>query len=53
MTPELGKYAFAVLASYGVTLSALAGLVAVSLLRARRMKRALAAAEAGRGRIDG
>jgi len=53
MMPELGKYAFAVLASYGVTLAALAALVGLSLLRARRMKRALAVAEAGRGRSDG
>jgi heme exporter protein D len=43
--PELGRYAGAVLGAYGVTLALLAALVALSLLRATRVKRALAAAE--------
>ena len=46
--PELGKYAFAVLGSYGATLALLAGLVAVTWGRARATRRRLAAAEARR-----
>lgn len=46
MMPDLGKYAFAVLSSYGVTLGLLALLVAVSLWRGRRVKAALQLAEA-------
>ncbi|GGG76103.1 hypothetical protein GCM10011415_25960 [Salipiger pallidus] len=38
MMPELGKYAFAVLASYGVSLGLLAVLVLASVARARRMR---------------
>ncbi|WP_040609216.1 heme exporter protein CcmD [Pseudooceanicola batsensis] len=41
MMPELGKYAGAVLSSYGVSLLLLAGLVAVSVWRSRRTARAL------------
>ncbi|MFD0860393.1 heme exporter protein CcmD [Roseovarius aquimarinus] len=41
MMPELGKYAFAVLASYGVTLALIAAISALSLARARRMRRQL------------
>ena len=43
--PELGKYALAVLSSYGVSLALLAALCAFSLIRARRMRRDLAALE--------
>jgi heme exporter protein D len=46
MMPDLGKYAFAVLASYGATLVLLAGVVGLSLWQGRRIKRALAAVEA-------
>lgn len=46
MMPELGKYTAAVLGSYAVTLGLLAALVAVSLWRHGRVKRALAEAEA-------
>ena len=49
MWPELGRYAFAVLSAYGVTALLLGGIVAASLARARRVKQALAAAEAARG----
>lgn len=42
---DLGKYAFAVLASYGVTIVLLGVLVAFSLLRAARMRKALARVE--------
>ena len=41
MMPELGKYAFAVLASYGVTLALIGVLCALSLGRARRIRRQL------------
>ncbi len=49
MMPDLGRFAFAVLASYGVTALLLGGLVALSLWRAARVRRALARAEAGAG----
>lgn len=52
MMPDLGKYAFAVLASYGVSLALIAALVAVSLRRARKVKAALDAVEKG-ARRDG
>ncbi|WP_138935261.1 heme exporter protein CcmD [Roseovarius arcticus] len=39
--PELGKYAVAVLASYGVSLALLGALGAFSLMRARRMRQQL------------
>ncbi|WP_418260145.1 heme exporter protein CcmD [Fuscovulum blasticum] len=44
--PELGKYAFAVLTSYGVTIALLAGVVLLSLWQGARMRRALAEVEA-------
>lgn len=44
--PELGKYAFAVLASYGAGLALLGGVVAVTVWRFQRVKAALLAAEA-------
>jgi len=53
MMPDLGKYAFAVLVSYGVSLSVIAGLVALSLGQAARMRRALAEVEARQGKTDG
>jgi len=45
MMPDLGGYAAAVLGAYGVTLGLLAGLIARSLLRSARVRRALAEAE--------
>jgi len=45
MMPELGKYALAVLSSYGVSLAMLVTLAALSLARARRMRRELATLE--------
>ncbi len=39
--PELGKYAVAVLASYGVSLALLGMLSAISLMRARRVRQQL------------
>ena len=47
MIPDLGKYAFFVLASYGVSLGLLAAITALSLLQARRMRARLAEYEAG------
>ena len=44
--PDLGKYAFAVLASYGAGIGLLSVLVGLSVWRFGRVKRALAAAEA-------
>lgn len=48
MLPDLGKYAASVLGSYAVTLLLLAGLILLSLRRARRVKRQLEAQEARR-----
>ena len=39
--PDLGKYAFEVLGSYGVTLLLLAAIVLVSLRRARKVRAVL------------
>ncbi len=41
MIPELGKYAGAVLSSYGVSLALILLLVVLSIWRARRVKAAL------------
>ena len=46
MIPDLGTYAAPVLASYAVGLALLAAIVILSVIRARRVKRALDAAEA-------
>lgn len=46
--PDLGKYAGAVLSAYGISLLLLAGLIGVSLWRARRVKAQLDRAEQGR-----
>ena len=43
--PELGKYALAVLASYGVSLALLLALGGLSMARARRVRGQLAALE--------
>lgn len=44
--PDLGDFAFAVLASYAVALGLLAGLIGLTLWQSARARRALAAAEA-------
>lgn len=41
MMPDLGKYAFAVLSSYGVTLLLLAVIVLFSFRRARKVRAVL------------
>lgn len=53
MMPELGKYAFAVLASYGASVLLLGAVIALSLWQGGRVKRALAEAEARQGKTDG
>lgn len=45
MMPDLGKYAFAVLGSYVVTIALLAGLVGLTLMQRARSKRLLAEVE--------
>ena len=49
MMPDLGKYADAVLSAYAVSLVLLAALVALTLWRDRRARRALEAVERKRG----
>ncbi|HSG57152.1 MAG TPA: heme exporter protein CcmD [Paracoccaceae bacterium] len=44
--PDLGKYAAAVLSAYGMTVLLLLGLVAVTWLRGRRVRRKLDEIEA-------
>ena len=48
MMPDLGKYSGAVLGSYAVGLTLLAVIVILSVVRARRVKRALDEAEGRR-----
>lgn len=45
MMPELGKYATAVLGSYAATALLLVALIAASLIRSARLRKALRAAE--------
>ncbi|MBK5933104.1 heme exporter protein D [Rhodovulum imhoffii] len=47
---DLGKYAAAVLSSYGITLLLLAGLIALTLIRGARVRRHLDQLEARRTR---
>nr|WP_261368143.1 heme exporter protein CcmD [Pseudosulfitobacter koreense] len=49
--PELGKYAVAVLSAYGATAVLLVALIAVTLLRGRRVRAEMQRTEA-RGRTD-
>lgn len=39
--PELGKYTYVVLSAYGASIVLLLGIVAQSILRARRLRREL------------
>lgn len=39
--PDLGKYAFEILMSYGVSIALIAALVLLSLVQSRRVKAAL------------
>ena len=53
MMPDLGKYAFAVFASYGLTIGLLALTVLGSLWQGRRIKRQLAEVEARQEKSHG
>ncbi|PKP69945.1 MAG: heme exporter protein CcmD [Alphaproteobacteria bacterium HGW-Alphaproteobacteria-4] len=53
MMPELGKYAVSVMSAYGVTVVLLVGIVAQSLWRAARVRRALEAQEQRTGAHNG
>lgn len=48
MMPDLGKYAGAVLSSYAVAIGLIAGLIVVSVWRARKVKAQLEDVEARR-----
>lgn len=50
MMPDLGKYAGAVLSAYGAGIGLIVVLVAVTLWQGARVRRALRAAEARRGK---
>lgn len=52
MTPDLGKYADAVLSSYAVSIVLIVALVAVSVIRARKVRAQLDAIES-RSRRNG
>lgn len=52
MIPDLGKYAAAVLSSYGASLALLIGLVLLTFRRGRRVRAELEAIE-GKGRRNG
>jgi heme exporter protein D len=52
MIPDLGKYAFAVLASYGVSAVVLGALIGASLWRGARLREALRRVEAQREADD-
>lgn len=53
MMPDLGKYAGAVLSAYGASVVLIIGLVALSLWRSARVRRALEEVEARQGRNNG
>ncbi len=53
MMPELGKYAGAVLASYGVGLGLVVALVGASLWRGAKVRRLLREVEYRQGRTNG
>lgn len=46
--PDLGKYADAVLSAYGVSIALLIAIVAISILRGRKVRAEMQAAEASR-----
>ena len=54
MMPDLGKYAFAVLASYGASLALLVAVVGLTVWQGKRVKARLREVEARQqGRDDG
>lgn len=52
MIPDLGKYTFEVLASYGASILLIAALIGLSFRARARVKRRLAEVEARAGRPD-
>ncbi len=50
--PELGKYANAVIGSYAASIVLIAGLIALTIWQGRRVRHALAAAEARQGKSE-
>ena len=53
MMPDLGRYAVAVLSSYGASIGLLVAVVALTLWQGRRVKRQLAEVEARQEKSDG
>ncbi len=53
MMPDLGRYAFVVLGSYGASVTLIVGLVVLSFWQRARVKRALAEVEARQGKANG
>jgi heme exporter protein D len=53
MMPELGKYAGAVLSSYAASIALIGILVALSLWRGAKVRRALREVEARQGKRNG
>lgn len=53
MMPELGKYAGAVLSSYAASIVLILGLVAISLWRGAKVRRALREVEERQGKSNG
>ena len=53
MMPDLGKYAGTVLSSYAASIALIVVLVALSLWKAARVKRALREIEARQGKTHG
>lgn len=53
MMPDLGRYAVAVLSSYGASLVLMAAVVWLTLWQGRRVKRQLAEAEARQEKSNG
>ena len=46
MLPDLGKYAYAVLSAYGASIVLLAGLVVISVVKGRRVRKQMQDVEA-------
>ena len=53
MMPDLGKYAVAVLSSYGASIALVVAVVALTLWQGRRVKRQLDEVETRQGKTDG
>jgi heme exporter protein D len=52
MLPDLGKYAYAVLSAYGASIVLLVGLVVISVVKGRRVRKQMQDVEA-RGEQNG